>query len=82
MAEAMRRETWPFMVGFVGVGALYVHHFPPFFGRSVLTNVLISFYKLHTSVSGESHSSDLFVLWHLHGYALHSRLSLICVALL
>ena len=81
MAEAMRRETWPFMVGFVGVGALYVHHFPPFFGRSVLTNVLISFYKLHTSVSGES-PSDLFVLWHLHGYALHSRLSLICAALL
>ncbi len=25
MAEAMRKETWPFMVGFVGVGALYVN---------------------------------------------------------
>jgi hypothetical protein len=50
MAEAMRRETWPFMVGFVATGAVYVL---PRAISMIHGNVLRSFYKLHTAVSGE-----------------------------
>ena len=31
MAEAMRKETWPFMVGFVATGAVYVPLLSPLF---------------------------------------------------